>query len=336
MVKSPPPLVWIALVLITLVTVAIMCVETDNHQAYRWALINLAGLSMASVILLLLGEMLSRKWFLLVEDELLPAGFAIIITLIMAVPLFFISPLDLVEMLPTDRSGQQEMWFAGPAVLIRLLLFVIAALAVPWLMMKRTKLRHMTGIILLPVSGVLFFLVTVDWVMLRQPLWWSALIPISFVVNQLTGALALTLVYHLSQREEGHITAFSSLASALLTLALLDLWIGFSHFLIAWSGNLPDAARWYLYRADVALPAIILAIIFHIGAIAALVISRSKKVMLYASLSLLAAYCCNALWVYGEFGIISIITMLWPVILWLGWLTALAHLYDVHRGRDAP
>src|SRR5690606_41356555 len=118
-------------------------------------------------------------------------------------------------------------------------------------------------------------------------------------------------------------------------LVLLVLWIGFSHFLIAWSGNLPDAARWYLYRADVALPAIVLAIIFHIGAIAALIISRSKKVMLYASLSLLAAYCCNALWVYGEFGIISIITMLWPVILWLGRLTALCPLDHVPGSREA-
>jgi hypothetical protein len=86
-----------------------------------------------------------------------------------------------------------------------------------------------------------------DWVLSREPQWWSSLFGFAFGVSQLLAALSVVLLLVLARRGP-ETKRMISLERALLTLALLSLWTWFSQFLIVWLANLPDEAAWYLVR----------------------------------------------------------------------------------------
>src|SRR3546814_14150201 len=63
-------------------------------------------------------------------------------------------------------------------------------------------------------------------------------------------ALALAFLANALQRERVGRLHDRSLTSALLTLALVTLWLWFTQYLTAFTGNLPAEAAWYEARME--------------------------------------------------------------------------------------
>lgn len=95
---------------------------------------------------------------------------------------------------------------------------------------------------------------SVDWIMSIEPLWYSTIYGMLWVVNQGVAALAFAIVglKYVEGREPlsrllrpDH---FHDLGNLLLAFIMLWAYLSFSQYLIIWSGNLVEEVPWYLHR----------------------------------------------------------------------------------------
>src|ERR1035441_9630233 len=105
--------------------------------------------------------------------------------------------------------------------------------------------------------GLLFwgFSVTfmvVDWVLSVDPMWFSTIFGMLFMVSQALTAMAflITLMVLLyKQRPMSEVLTqrhLHDLGKFLLALVMVWAYFSFSQFLIIWAGNLPEEIPWYL------------------------------------------------------------------------------------------
>jgi hypothetical protein len=118
---------------------------------------------------------------------------------------------------------------------------------------------------------VTFF--SIDWIMSLEPHWFSTIFGMIFMVLQVLGALALSILVAglLSKREPvaGAITPdrFNDLGNLVLTFVMLWAYLAFSQFLIIWAGNLTKEIPWYVTRAEGGWAIVALMMIFFSFAI---------------------------------------------------------------------
>lgn len=332
--ERPPRIAWLALGGALAATLVVGLAAAPAPEAWRLALTLAGGLAAGSLILATTGRLMSRRWLSLIEDELIPAGGSLAVVALLAVPLLVHLDIDAGALFgPEGITGPRAAWFSDPALVARLLVFLAVGLGAAWAMLRSERPR--VAAVALPVLAATTALAAIDWAMLRAPIWWTALVPLGFVVNQMTGALALAFLYHLVQRERGREAEFASLAAALMSLGLLDLWIGYVQFLIAWYGNLPAGAAWYFARMDAAPVALPIAVALQCaGVLLLLLLRRTRRAMLASAALLLGAYLFYQIWMDGGFrpGWLAVIVPL--LALWLGWVAALARLYDAAVEKD--
>jgi len=107
--------------------------------------------------------------------------------------------------------------------------------------------------------GIIIFVftttfVSVDWVMSLDPEWFSTIYGLIYVAAWTLSAFTfvIAVLVWLATRAplEGEVRAphFHDLGKLLLAFVMLWTYFAFSQFLIIWSGNIPEEAKWYLHR----------------------------------------------------------------------------------------
>jgi hypothetical protein len=92
------------------------------------------------------------------------------------------------------------------------------------------------------------------WVMSLDPAWYSSVYGLLFLVGQIYGVLALSIIIAVSlSRGEPFRTILRpteqhELGKLAFAFVMLYIYLAFAQFLIIWSGNLPDEIPWYLDR----------------------------------------------------------------------------------------
>jgi hypothetical protein len=92
------------------------------------------------------------------------------------------------------------------------------------------------------------------WVMSLDPAWYSSVYGLLFLVGQIYGVLALSIIVAVSlSRGEPFRTILRpteqhDLGKLAFAFVMLYIYLAFAQFLIIWSGNLPDEIPWYLDR----------------------------------------------------------------------------------------
>ena len=318
---------------VTLLAMAALAFGLLDPRGWRMGVTTVAGLSLASTLLAMIGRLMRREWLDLIEDELLPAGALLPLCLLLTAPLLLF-PGDALGALPTGLgdTARRELWFSGWFVTVRLVAGVLVATGFTLALARRGK-RARTATIGLPVIATIFMALLIDWDLAWDGRWWTPAIPLVAMVDHLAAAMALTFVYHLTQREAGESEEFASLAAALLSLALLAIWSNVVQYLIAWFGNLPGGSGWYLSRFAAlpwALPA---SGLLATGAVLLLLWSRGRKVMLAAAMLMLAAYALHSAWWFMAASLATLAPFALVVALWAGWLALLARAHDRWLGR---
>ncbi len=116
---------------------------------------------------------------------------------------------------------------------------------------RRMKVLSGPGLLL---YGVAVSFAAIDWAMSLEPLWFSSIYGIVFLVGQALTGLALTIVTAAQLEARGPLRGligarqWHDLGNLLLALVMLWAYIAFSQFLIIWSGNLPEEIPFYLHR----------------------------------------------------------------------------------------
>jgi hypothetical protein len=219
-------------------------------EAWLFGFIVLAGLAAGALGLLMIGHLLGGYWLDPVRDELEAAALTMPLIAILALPLA--SGHD--QLFPwaaasaqLDIPASRQAYFEPPFVLIRggayLALWTLLAF---WLARPgEHRGRSAAGLALLAPTAAL---AAMDWVMSRDPDWWSSLFGFAFTASQLLPALAGAVLITILRPDRPDNERLRSLERALMTLALMTLWLWFVQFLVVWMANLPAEVAWYLGR----------------------------------------------------------------------------------------
>ena len=271
-------------------------------EAWFFVFILAAGFATGSLGLLMIGHLMSEEWLTPIRAEAEAAALTTPLLVALAVPLAF----SLSALYPwTDRGALSlppaRAAYLTPSFFVMrgmLYLLVWTALAV-WITRTR-RLRRTSAIGLALLAPTVTF-AAADWVLSREPLWWSSLFGFSFAVSQLLAALAGAIVISLLRPEHPSARRMQSLERALLTLALLAFWAWFVQFLIVWLGNLPHEAAWYLARSGpwlwvlcgAAMPALLIAVVILAPP------GFGRRTMIVGSALLLLHHGAHMLWLLG-------------------------------------
>jgi hypothetical protein len=141
----------------------------------------------------------------------------------------------------------------------------------------------------LSAPGLVVWAITIsipafDWIMSLEPMWYSTIFGMLFMVINLLTALAFSLVVlrSLSSSEPLKdcvpVKDYVDLGSLMLAFTLLWTYMSFSQFLIIWAGNLKGEIPWYMTRAFGAwAPVAVGLILFHFFTPFLLLLQRAVK-----------------------------------------------------------
>lgn len=210
----------------------------------------LAGIAMGSLVVLMVGHLMNEDWLAPVRAEAEAAAltlpFLLLLGLVLAFGLGELFPwaghsLDL----PPGRAG-----FLSPGFfMIRSASYLLICTGLAYWLAHTRHLRRASAIGLALLTPVMTFS-AYDWVLSREPQWWSSLFGLAFGLGQVLAALASAILITLLKKEPASPQRMASLERALLTLLLLTAWTWFAQFLIVWLANLPHEVAWYLKRSD--------------------------------------------------------------------------------------
>jgi hypothetical protein len=269
-VLAPVAALLIALLLLALLLLA-RPAPTGLLESWLVVFLGLSALPVGSLALLMLGHLLGEIWLDPIRSELEAAALATPLIALLALPMLW----DLPELYPWARPGGDAGLTEARRVFFDPAFFRIRAAAylAVWIVLAiwlTRPGRHLwasgIGLALLVPTATL---AASDWIISRDPGWWSGLLGFAFLAQQLlAAAAAATLVTWVRPGFPSYERSMS-LQRVFLTLLLLTLWAWFAHFLIVWMGNLPDEAAFYLSRQEgrgwlmlgVVLPAALAALI---------------------------------------------------------------------------
>ena len=308
-------------------------------ESWFLAVLLLAGLAVGSLGLLMIGHLLGELWLEPVRQELEAASLAFPLIAILAAPLAW----HLEDLYPWAAHGAAALVPAPHRGVLDEASFVIrgAAYFAVWTAlaswMSRRGRHRFAGAVGLFLFAPTVSLAATDWLMSREPHFWSSLFGFSFMLTQMLAALAGAIMLELARPGRTRPDRLRSLERALLTLAILVLWVWFAQFIIVWLANLPDEAAWYLKRADWSWLQLAIVLPATVGAIAIMIAPRAgRRRMLASSALILIQHVGQMIWLVrpSAIGAPSLITD----GLVLAALTGLSALWlaEALRQRDRP
>jgi hypothetical protein len=271
-------------------------------EAWFFSFIIVSGFAIGSLGLLMIGHLMSEEWLTPIRSEAEAAALTAPLLVALAVPLapslaalYPWADASAVAMPPLRRAYFDAVFFQGRALAYLLIWLGLAV----WI--TRTKHLRRTSAVGLALLTITATFAANDWVLSREPKWWSSFFGLSFAVSQLLAALAGAILISLLRPEHPSPVHMQSLERALLTLALLAFWVWFAHFLIVWLANLPHEAAWYLARSGPWLwPILCTAVVALVSAVVILVPPGfGRRTMIAGSALLLVQHAAHMVWLLG-------------------------------------
>lgn len=269
-----PKRLGLAAATILLIIFALIADVQVMREAWLLAFVTVAGFFTGALGLLMIGHLLGDEWLDPIRREMEAMLSTMPLVVLLFVPICFFLP----ELYPwadeagnTKLPGPRAAWLSPAFFLVRSIFYLII-----WVLLALWVRRHGgrpvvsgVGLALLTLTGTLS---AMDWILSREPEWWPSLFGFAFVASTLLAGLALANILDLFGARRAKSGRLRGLEQLLLALALLTLWMWFCQFLVAWLGNLPDEASWYLRRFEawgalqnlVLLPSLIAAIVLLI------------------------------------------------------------------------
>ena len=241
-------------------------------RAYLFAWMFCLGLSLGSLAVVMLSHLINGEFMWLVRRFAESAAMNLVLVAILFVPILF----GLKYLFPwadehwvgsdkimTHRGGYMNpTWFTMRAVIYFVIWIGLAVLLRTWSLAYERgggDVNHLRSLQRVSAPGLLLYVITVtlavvDWVLSRDPHWYSHIIGLLTVVGQAGAAVSLLtyLVCKIAGREPvsrylepKHL---NDLGNLLLTLVILWAYMSFAQLLIIWMGNSKEDIGWYAQR----------------------------------------------------------------------------------------
>ena len=227
------------------------------------------GISLGAFVLLAVHALTGGHWGAALDGALVPAGAALPLFLLLALPLAFAMPAlfpwvaDPSRVLHADVAA---LYLNPPGALLRggVSLLLWSALA-PLLVLLRGAARTALGAVALLLHVVLLTMLSVDWLLSIDPRYHSTAFALGLLVMQMLAGLAWAAVLRPEAGGGGEPGRAGDLAGMLVAAALGTLYLTYVQYLTAWYGNLPDKAAWFLLRREAPWPWVLAAALLLSG-----------------------------------------------------------------------
>ncbi|SCY32491.1 hypothetical protein [Microvirga guangxiensis] len=291
-------------------------------EALYIVFVGLAGISMGSLIVLMIGHLMNEHWLAPIRAEVEAAALTLPLFILLGVPLAF--GIDQLFPWVSERADLPPVraTFLSPGFfLLRSAIYLLVCAGMAFWLIRTRHVRQVSAVGLALLTPIVSF-AAYDWVLSREPHWWSSLFGFAFGLAQVLAALAGAILVNFLKPDPASSQRMKSLERALLTLALLTVWTWFAQFIIAWLANLPQGAGWFLRRADASDQWLLkTSYLLMLGAIVVLVPSGvSRAAMIGGSSLVLLYHGAHTLWILQPRGISSwldIVLILGIICLWI-------------------
>ncbi|HOJ74325.1 MAG TPA: hypothetical protein PLV57_11830 [Phycisphaerae bacterium] len=239
-------------------------------ESYLAAYLLFLGIALGSNAMLMVHQLVGGNWGRLVRRLQEAAAASLPLMALLFIPILFGLP-DLYPWADSRHAGDplfqlRRPYLNPPFFLARAAVYFAIWIVAAWLMRRwanhyeeNGQTRYYTRLQRLSAGGLVLYVFTVsfaavDWIMSREPQWFSTIIGFLVVAGQaLSGMAAVVLLLALVVREEPLAGAasrqdFNDLGNILLTLVILFSYMAFVQFLIQWYGNTQEDIAYYVPR----------------------------------------------------------------------------------------
>jgi putative effector of murein hydrolase LrgA (UPF0299 family) len=243
---------------------------------YLAAFIFWTGVSLASIGLCLLFQLVGGSWMVPLRRMFEAAGWQIILMAALFIPVLIglnatyawtdRKVVDAVEVIahkvdvigyltPTNFTIRAAIYFAIWAA--------VAYMVNAWSRQQDettdTAPTRRLGSVAGPATVVMFLTASFgafDWAMSRDPDWYSTIYGAMFIVGAILSTLAFLTVFTIQNAAYEPVKSaltvgrLNDVGNLLLAFTMLWAYMSFSQFIIIWMGNLPEEVIWYLRRTQ--------------------------------------------------------------------------------------
>jgi hypothetical protein len=245
------------------------------------------GLTLGALAFSMIHQLSGGAWGVVARQSLGAASRVLPYLTILFVPIVLGMPhlyewthADIVAKDPILQGKQ--IYLNTPFWLIRAAFYFVVWNGLAFFLNKWSKEQDETGNPALPLRmqrlssggllayGLCMTFASFDWVMSRDPHWFSTIYGALFMGGQglITLAFQIIILTWLAQRKPMSDaltpTYLHDLANLMFAFTVLWAYFSFSQYLIIWSGNLPEEIMWYLHRLKGGwVPMAIVLVVFH-------------------------------------------------------------------------
>jgi len=257
-------------------SICVVAAVFDKSQFLRSYLVGyLFWLSIAvgSVALLMLHHLAGGNWGFVIRRILESAARTIPVMALLFVPLLLGLSVLYVWARPHAAIAGESLqpnraYLNIPFFLARTALYFAVWIALAGLLNRWSRAQDQTGELnlarrfqVLSGPGIIVYALTVtfasiDWVMSLEPLWYSTIYGVIFIVGQGLSTLAFAIIMlsllaqHEPLAEVVKPEHFHDLGNLMFAFLMLWAYTSFSQLLIIWSANLPEEIPWYVRRLN--------------------------------------------------------------------------------------
>ncbi|HUB23839.1 MAG TPA: hypothetical protein VL992_00320 [Tepidisphaeraceae bacterium] len=241
------------------------------YRAYLLAWLFWLGVSLGSMAMVMLHHLMGGHWGYMIRRLGEHAAMTMPLLIVLFVPIL----IGMHSLYPWDRADElahdpilrhEEPYLNGPFFICRAALYGVVALTWAWYL-RSASLRHdktgdpRTALLMHNVSAggmVVYFALmsfaSVDWIMSREPHWFSTVFGFVIIAGQaISGLCVLIVIFTLMSdtppfRDRARPEYLNDLGNLLLTLVILWAYLSFAQLLVIWMGNKQDEIPWYVHR----------------------------------------------------------------------------------------
>jgi hypothetical protein len=225
-------------------------------QGWLIAFVFWSGIPIGSLVLLLIHRVVGGRWGEALAPVLMPAAALVPFAALAILPLV----LNLSAVYPwaadpaTIPSDVARLYLNWPAFIARAIV-ALGGWSLFALLIVTGRCSKLVAGIGLAFHGIVISLVAVDWVLSVDPGYTSSSFAAGIAIQQILSALSIAAIVGTSGLYERLLRDLSELLLAsLLGVVYLDLMA----YVVAWYGNLPEKAAWYVPRNHGAWGSVIL------------------------------------------------------------------------------
>lgn len=237
-----------------LVAAALGAVLARDRFADAWlfACVLLSGMVGGSLALLMIGRLLGSAWLDPVRSELEAASMTLPLLAVLALPVFAMAETAYPWVLEGRMDGVPALRAAylAPTLIVARGAVILGVWTLLAAAVIRSGERRWISVGGLFVMVPTLTIAGIDWVLGRDPWFWSTVFGFAFALGQMLAALAGAVLVSVLRAEQPEAFRLRSLERALLALALLSGWLWFVQYLVVYMANIPGEAAWYAARAS--------------------------------------------------------------------------------------